>query len=95
MSIEAFNRQSGYQWYLGSAFWRERREAALRRAKGICERCKSRSATHIHHLTYIRIFKERPDDLMALCQKCHEEVHNKTAANDNQLSFNFHEDDRG
>lgn len=37
--LKAFNRQSAYQWYLTSAFWRERRIAAFRRAKGLCERC--------------------------------------------------------
>jgi hypothetical protein len=87
--IKAFNRRSTYQWYLGTAFWREQREAVLRRAKGVCEQCKQRSAVQIHHLTYVRIFKELPNDLMALCQKCHAEIHNKTPANDNQLSFNF------
>jgi 5-methylcytosine-specific restriction endonuclease McrA len=91
--IKAFNRQSAYQWYLGSAFWRERRVAAFRRAKGICEKCKRRPATQVHHLTYIRVFSELPTDLMALCGKCHADIHHKTPANDNQLKFDFDDDD--
>ncbi len=88
---KAFNRQSAYQWYLTSAFWRERRVAAFRRAQSICERCKERPATQVHHLNYLRIFYELPSDLMALCAKGHAEVHQQTPANDNntQLSFNF------
>jgi 5-methylcytosine-specific restriction endonuclease McrA len=89
---KTFNRQSAYQWYLGSAFWRERRVAAFRRAKGVCERCKQRPATEVHHLRYIRIFNELPSDLQALCRQCHGDIHHRTPANDNQVSFNFDDD---
>jgi hypothetical protein len=91
--IKAFNRQSAYQWYLGSAFWRERRVAAFRLAKGICERCKKRPATEVHRLRYIRIFNELPCDLQAVCRQCHGDIHHKTPANDNQLNFKFEEDE--
>ncbi len=83
------NRRSAYQWYLISPSWHERRTAILRRAEGICERCEERPATQVHHLTYLRVFQEHPSDLMALCAKCHAELHYKKPANDNQLSFNF------
>ena len=85
--MQAYNRISAYHWYLGSAFWRERREYALKRANHRCERCKERRATEVHHLTYIRVFNEMPSDLVALCRQCHGEVHHKKAANDNQLSL--------
>ena len=51
----AFNRISAYNWYLGSAFWRGRREHILKRANHTCEKCGKRPATEVHHLTYIRI----------------------------------------
>jgi 5-methylcytosine-specific restriction endonuclease McrA len=76
-----------YQWYLGSKFWRERRVDAFRRAKGICEHCNTRPATEVHHRTYIRVFNEHPNDLVALCRPCHADIHFKTPANDNQLGF--------
>ena len=55
-----------YKWYLGSAFWRERSEYILRRANYICEKCGTRRATEMHHLTYKRVFQEDPSD----CSRC-------------------------
>lgn len=66
-----------YQRYLCSRAWAERRNAVLARCGGICERCKRTRATHVHHLTYIRKYEERPEDLMALCAPCHEFTHGK------------------
>ena len=85
----AFNRLSAYTWYLGSAFWRERREHILHRANYICEKCRTRPATEVHHLTYIRVFGELPSDLVALCRQCHSEIHWRQPANDNQIQFAF------
>jgi len=85
----ALNRVSAYHWYLGSAFWRERREHILERANYICERCGERPATEVHHLTYLRVFSEFPSDLVALCRQCHAEIHWCQPANDNQIVFSF------
>jgi hypothetical protein len=86
---KAYNRVTAYSWYLGSAFWRERREYILQRANYTCEKCGKRSATEVHHLTYIRVFNELPSDLLAVCKQCHYEIHWRQPANDNQLQFNF------
>jgi 5-methylcytosine-specific restriction endonuclease McrA len=96
MSNRAFDRRRAYQWYLGSVIWKKRSFACLERANGICERCGKRPATEAHHITYIRVFNEHPDDLQALCRECHEEVHLGKPANDNQLVlpyFDFSDDD--
>jgi 5-methylcytosine-specific restriction endonuclease McrA len=85
----ALNRLTAYTWYLGSAFWRERREHILQRANYTCEKCRKRPATQVHHLTYIRVFQELPSDLVALCRQCHSEIHWRQPANDNQLQFSF------
>jgi hypothetical protein len=85
----ALNRVTAYGWYLGSAFWRERREHVLKRANYICEKCGKRPAREVHHLTYLRVFNEFPSDLVALCRQCHAEIHWRQPANDNQLQFNF------
>lgn len=89
--MRAFNRKTAYYWYLNSRFWQERRRHAFILAKGTCEECKERKATQVHHLTYLRIFRELPTDLAALCETCHAKLHNSQAANDNepQLSFAF------
>jgi hypothetical protein len=86
---EAFNRPTPYHWYLGSAFWRERREHVLQRANRMCEKCGKRAATEVHHLTYIRVFQELPSDLLAVCRQCHAEIHWRQPANDNQIQFIF------
>jgi hypothetical protein len=31
---------------------------------------------HIHHLTYENIGNEKDEDLLFLCEKCHDEIHN-------------------
>lgn len=87
--MKPLNRTSSYQWYLGSAFWRERREWIMKRAEGICEKCKKRRATEVHHLNYLRVFNELPTDLVALCRQCHSEIHWMTPANDNQLELDL------
>jgi hypothetical protein len=89
MSNPAYSRVAAYHWYLGSAFWRERREFILGRANHICEKCEKRRATEVHHLTYIRVFQELPSDLIALCKPCHSEIHWRQPANDNQLQLSF------
>jgi len=87
--MKAYNKRSAYSWYLGTAFWRERREHALKRANHTCEKCKERRASEVHHVTYLRVFNEMPTDLVALCRQCHEQMHRLRAANDNQLTFDF------
>jgi len=79
----AYNRLTAYHWYLGQAFWRERREHILRRANHTCEKCSKRPASEVHHLTYIRVFQELPSDLLAVCRQCHAEIHWRQPANDN------------
>src|SRR5262245_41996718 len=61
--------------------------SALVRANGICEKCRKRPATEVHHLKYERVFNELPSDLVALCRQCHSEIHWRQPANDNQIQF--------
>src|SRR5262245_39740263 len=89
MSIKSLNHRSAYEWYRCSPSWHERRQWILKRARGICEMCRKRPATEIHHLTYKRVFNENPADLMALCRQCHAEIHWRQPANDNQIQFRF------
>jgi hypothetical protein len=83
------NPLSAYEWYRCSPSWHERRAWILERAAHICEKCKKRAATEVHHLTYKRVFNEDPADLMALCRQCHAEIHWRQPANDNQIQFPF------
>jgi hypothetical protein len=33
----------------------------------------------VHHITYERIYAEDLDDLITVCNRCHEKVHSKTS----------------
>lgn len=68
-----------YQMYLASREWARKRDAVMRRAEGNCERCRWNKPDHVHHMTYIRKYSERPSDLRALCRGCHEFIHNKSS----------------
>ena len=64
-----------YQRYLCSPEWNALRNAVLERSCGRCETC-GRRASQVHHLTYARKYHEHLSDLQALCEECHEAIHN-------------------
>jgi len=48
------------------------RPKMLEWAKNKCERCGAGENLQVHHLTYRRLGSEKPDDLLVLCERCHE-----------------------
>jgi HNH endonuclease len=68
-------RQREYRQYLRSEGWKLRRQVALDRAGGFCEDCGARESFEVHHRTYKRKGNERPEDLVAVCRRCHKERH--------------------
>jgi 5-methylcytosine-specific restriction endonuclease McrA len=79
--------RAAYLWYLASPYWQVVRKAALTRANYMCQNHCGQRATQVHHVTYVRLFNELPNDLVALCDRCHADLHHKTPANDNQLTM--------
>lgn len=67
-----------YAAYLASRDWAVKKEAVNQRAGGKCERCGVNPPANVHHLTYIRKYEERLEDLAAWCRGCHEFTHGKT-----------------
>jgi hypothetical protein len=67
-----------YNAYLCSREWSMLKEAVKRRSGGVCERCHVNPSENVHHLTYIRRYKERLEDLAAWCRACHEFTHGKS-----------------
>jgi hypothetical protein len=65
------NREE-YHEYLESAEWRAKEEAVIRRADGVCERCRRALADHVHHLHYRSVGHEQLCDLWAVCKPCHD-----------------------
>lgn len=80
MSTKKFWNQ--YRLYLRSEQWFEKREKVLLRARYVCELCKEREASQVHHLTYERVFDERLEDLQALCVRCHKRAHKRGKTNE-------------
>jgi hypothetical protein len=68
-----------YRTYMASDAWLENpaRFEALRSAGFRCRICNvgsSKAPLHAHHRTYERLGAELPDDLTALCARCHHDV---------------------
>ena len=77
------------RFYLRSEHWRKLR-ADIIADRDRCEKCGSRGdipyypnytttarILDVHHLTYIRMWHEKPEDLRVLCRKCHNKEHAK------------------
>src|SRR5262245_4611509 len=67
-----------YQAYLASREWGLLREAVKERSGGICERCNKNGGTAVHHVTYARLYCERLEDLIHLCDECHDFLHGRS-----------------
>ena len=63
-----------YNEYLSSPEWYARRLAVFKRDGNLCRRCGA-TASQIHHLTYERVGREELDDLVAVCDPCHDFCH--------------------
>lgn len=64
-----------YNLYLCSREWWTVRDEVKTRCNGMCERCRRDEMAHVHHLTYIRKYREKPEDLQGLCKGCHNFIH--------------------
>ncbi len=61
-----------YHAYLASHEWAVRKQAVRLRSNGMCERCRIAKGTQTHHMTYIRLYNEKLEDLLHVCRPCHE-----------------------
>lgn len=68
-------KRQRYALYLQSPIWKAKRLTILEDRGYKCENCQSRRSLQVHHLTYVRVGKELPEDLRLLCRNCHEKVH--------------------
>jgi 5-methylcytosine-specific restriction endonuclease McrA len=64
-----------YNAYLESDAWWQLRPRVFKRAGGMCEGCGRLPATQVHHLTYLHVTNEFLWELVAICDACHERVH--------------------
>jgi hypothetical protein len=67
-----------YKEYLKHPKFRVVRQEVIKRAGGVCEKCKERRATEVHHLKYPPWGTfDVPENMIAICHPCHCEVHGK------------------
>lgn len=66
-----------YSRYLKSPEWRALRKRLYKDRDGRCEDCgkKLRGKYHAHHETYQRVGNEDLEDLVLLCDRCHQKRH--------------------
>ena len=68
-----------YAAYLCSAEWGKLRRLVTERCGKRCERCHVAPFHAVHHLTYIRKYRELPEDLQGVCRGCHDFIHGHSA----------------
>lgn len=81
---------------LNSQRWKNKREKILKRDNYICQICKmygkTTQAKIVHH---IKSFDDYPDlafddnNLLSLCEKCHNKIHPEKAIKKNMLSKKY------
>lgn len=78
-----------YHVYLRSDAWQLVRRSALARAGNRCqmrppwaadERCTETAGLQVHHRNYRNLGHEGPDDVIVLCERCHELEHRRISA---------------
>ena len=64
-----------YSKYLESDNWKKIREQVLERDNHKCTVCGDTNNLVIHHTSYDNIGNEKIEDLITVCEKCHNEIH--------------------
>lgn len=64
-----------YPSYLRTEHWRRVRVKTLTHQGHRCASCGTGGPLDVHHDTYQRVGRERPDDVRALCRPCHSSLH--------------------
>ena len=67
--------QKDYRDYINSKAWKIKRLERIKLDGYRCQICGTTRRLNVHHLTYIRLGCEDLDDLITLCESCHERVH--------------------
>lgn len=67
-----------YHEYLASRKWAAKKDIVKFRSGGRCERCKNGSQRAVHHLTYEHVGDEYINELLAVCQGCHDYLSART-----------------
>jgi len=67
---------SAYNVYLQSDHWKNFREETINERKK-CEHCGTDENLIVHHKNYFNLGNEKEEDVLVLCDDCHEKIHIK------------------
>lgn len=65
-----------YRDYLQSKHWLDFRKEILK-VRNRCQRCGTKSSLNLHHKHYRCLGKEKNEDIIVLCELCHDSYHKK------------------
>jgi hypothetical protein len=63
--------------YYFSEKWKRKRVYILNRDNYLCQMCLTNQAVHVHHLSYQHFSNELTSELISVCKRCHEIIHDK------------------
>lgn len=66
-----------YYHYLETFWWREKAAEIKQRDSYKCKLCGSGINLVVHHTSYDHVGCERDDELVTVCQHCHEHIHSE------------------
>ncbi|MCX0396192.1 HNH endonuclease [Clostridium perfringens] len=65
-----------YKSYLKSKHWKLKKDEYFSVYKKECAICKKNKKLNLHHKTYDNVGNELLEDLVLLCEECHNKIHN-------------------
>lgn len=77
-----------YKDYINSNEWKEKSRLFLRK-NPTCQICLKYRSEDAHHLTYKNLGNEQKGDLMALCTRCHRNIHDSLPYIDDEEILNM------
>jgi hypothetical protein len=72
---EERNWRAKYENYIRSDAWLEKRQKRLIMDRFVCQGCVESKATEVHHQSYANLGNELMFEIISLCKKCHEFIH--------------------
>ena len=64
-----------YKKYIKTKKWKTISKEVKERANNKCEICGSEKKLVTHHHNYINVYNETHNDLLCICNRCHETIH--------------------
>src|SRR5574344_308004 len=77
-----------YKDYINSDEWKNKSKLFLRK-NPTCQICLKYRSEDVHHLTYKNLGNEQKGELMALCTRCHRNIHNSLPYIDDEEILNM------